>query len=307
MKKFAPLFIIIAAALWGFDGIVLRPALYSLPVPLVVFVEHALAFLIMLPFLIWEFKEVKKLGKGDWGAFLWIAIFGGAIGTMAITKALFYVNFVNLSIVILLQKLQPLFALILAWLVLKEKLPKKFFYWAGLAIIATYLVVFGLSLPNFSTGDKTIAAALFSLLAAFAFGSSTVFSKRAIQKVNFRVGTYLRFGVTTLIMMLIILSTGDINSFNQITLHQLLIFLVIVFSSGGVAIFLYYYGLKRVKASASTIYELAFPLSAIILEYIIRGNILSWIQWLGAVLLGYAIFKVAKLKEGQEQIGNQNL
>lgn len=305
MKKTAPLFIIIAAFLWALDGIVLRPSLYSLPVPLVVFVEHALAFLIMLPFLIMEFKEVKKLKKGDWGAFLWIAIFGGAIGTMAITKALFYVDFVNLSIVILLQKLQPVFALVLAWLVLKERLPKKFFTWAVLAIIAAYFVTFGASLPNLSTGDKVLGAALFSLLAAFAFGSSTVFSKRAIKNVNFRVGTYLRFGMTTLIMFLIIAATGNLTNFNQITLHQFLIFLIIVFSSGGAAIFLYYYGLKRVKASASTICELAFPLSAILLEYFIRGNMLSWVQWVGAVLLGYSIYKVARLKEGRDQIENQ--
>ena len=104
MKKLAPLFIVIAAALWGLDGIVLRPSLYSLPVPLVVFVEHLLAFAVMLPFLIVEFKELKKLKKADWGSFIWIAVFGGAIGTMAITKALFYVDFVNLSKKKLLQK-----------------------------------------------------------------------------------------------------------------------------------------------------------------------------------------------------------
>lgn len=297
MKKFAPLFIIIAAALWGLDGIVLRPSLYSLPVPLVVFVEHALAFLIMIPFLIAEIKELKKLKKAEWGSFIWIAIFGGAIGTMAITKALFYVNFVNLSIVIVLQKLQPIFAIFLAWLVLKERLPKKFFTWALIAIVGGYFVTFGINLPNLSTGSKTVAAALFSLLAAFSFGSSTVFGKRALKAINYRVGTYLRFGVTTLIMFLIVAGTGNLVNFNQITLHQFLIFLIIVFSTGGVAIFLYYYGLKWVTASVSTICELSFPLTAILLEYFIRGNMLSWVQWAGAVILGYSIYKVSVIRE----------
>ncbi|MBU4369152.1 DMT family transporter [Patescibacteria group bacterium] len=302
LKKLAPLFIVAAATLWGLDGIILRPSLYSLPVPLVVFVEHALAFLIMLPFFIKEFKEVKKLKKGDWGAFVWIAIFGGAIGTMAITKALFYVHFVNLSVVILLQKFQPLFALFLAWLILKEKLPKKFFIWAGLAVVGGYFVTFGLKLPNFSTGEKTIAAALFSLLAAFSFASSTVFSKRAIQKINFRVGTYLRFGVTSLIMLLVVIGTGNINNINQINLHQFITFLIIVFSTGGLAIFLYYYGLKQVTASVSSICELGFPVSAILFEYLIRGNVLSWAQWIGAIILGYSIYKVSVMKKEQTKI-----
>lgn len=301
LKKLAPLFIIIAAALWGLDGIILRPSLYSLPVPLVVFIEHALAFLIMLPFFIREFKEVRKLKKGDWGAFILVAILGGAIGTMAITKALFYVNFINLSIVILLQKFQPLFAILLAWLILKEKLPKKFFAWAGLAIIGGYLVTFGLETPSLSTGEKTIAAALFSLLAALSFASSTVFSKRAIQKISFRMGTYLRFGITSLVMLLIVIGTGDINNINQINLHQFITFLIIVFSTGGLAIFLYYYGLKQVTASVSTICELAFPLSAILLEYLIRNNLLSWAQWVGVIILIYSIYKVSIMKEGRDR------
>jgi len=45
MKKLAPLFVILGASLWGVDGIVLRPSLFTLPVPLVVFIESAIPFL----------------------------------------------------------------------------------------------------------------------------------------------------------------------------------------------------------------------------------------------------------------------
>src|SRR3989338_9153434 len=166
-KLYAPLFIVVAAFLWALDGIVLRPNLYSLPVALVVLVEHALAFLAMLPFFIAELKEIKKLKAADWGAFLWVAVFGGVLGTMFITKALFYVDFVNLSIVVLIQKLQPVFALLLAWLFLKERMPKRFFFLAALAVVTTYFITFGLKLPEFNTGDKTLGAALFALGAAF--------------------------------------------------------------------------------------------------------------------------------------------
>ena len=79
------------------------------------------------PFFIKRFSSLKQLKKKDWLAFFGVALLGGAIGTMAITKALFYVNFVNLSVVILLQKLQPVFAISLATIFLKEKLPKEFF------------------------------------------------------------------------------------------------------------------------------------------------------------------------------------
>ena len=295
-KLFAPLLVVIAASLWAVDGIVLRPSLYSLPVPLVVFVESAIVAILLSPFFIKRFSSLKQLKKKDWLAFFGVALLGGAIGTMAITKALFYVNFVNLSVVILLQKLQPVFAISLATIFLKEKLPKEFFLWAGLAIVGAYFMTFGTTLPNFSTGDKTTIAALFALLAAFSFSSSTVLSKRALRNVDYEMGTYLRFLFATIIMLIIAVSTGDILSLTEITTKQIIIFLIIAFTTGGAAIFLYYYGLKKISASVASICELAFPLTAVVLEYFVHGNILSPVQWIGAAILLISILKVSGIK-----------
>lgn len=295
-KLFAPLLVVIAASLWAVDGIVLRPSLYSLPVPLVVLVESSIVAILLTPFFIKRFSSLRYLKKKDWLAFFGVALLGGAIGTMAITKALFYVNFVNLSVVILLQKLQPVFAISLATIFLKEKLPKEFFLWAALAIIGAYFMTFGLSAPNFSTGDKTTIAALFALLAAFSFSSSTVLSKRALRNVDYEMGTYLRFLFATIIMLIIASTTGDISSISEITTKQIIIFLIIAFTTGGAAIFLYYYGLKRISASVASICELAFPLTAVVLEYVVHGNILSIVQWIGAAVLLISILKVSGLK-----------
>lgn len=292
-KLFAPLLVVIAASLWAVDGIILRPSLYSLPVTLVVFVESSIVAILLTPFFIKKFSLLKHLKKKDWLAFFGVALLGGAVGTMAITKALFYVNFVNLSVVILLQKLQPVFAISLATIFLKEKLPKEFFLWAGLAIVGAYFMIFGTTLPNFSTGNKTTIAALFALLAALSFSSSTVLSKRALRNVDYEMGTYLRFLFATIIMMVIAASTGDISSLSEITTKQIIIFLIIAFTTGGAAIFLYYYGLKRISASVASICELAFPLTAVVLEYFVHGNILSPVQWIGTGVLLISILKVS--------------
>ena len=289
----APLFVIIAASLWGVDGIVLRPALFGLPVPLVVFVESAAVALLLSPYFIKHVPLLKNLQMKDWLAFFLVALLGGAIGTMAITKALFYVNFVNLSVVILLQKLQPVFAITLAAIFLKEKLTRNFFVWSGLAIIGAYFMTFGTKLPELSTGDKTAAAAVFALLAALAFSSSTVLSKRALRNVSFEMGTYLRFLFSAVIMLMIVGFTGDMNSVSEITTKQVVVFLIIAFTTGGLAIFLYYYGLKRITASVAAICELAFPLTAVLLEFLLRGNILDVIQWIGAGVLLLSILKVS--------------
>jgi len=295
MNRFAPLFVIIAASLWGIDSILLRPHLYTLPVPLVVFLESIIVAVLLTPILFKKFSDLKNLKTKDTLSFLGVAFFGGAIGTMAITKGLFYVDYVNLSIVVLMQKLQPVFALILASLLLKEKLPKDFFKWACLSIVGALLMTFGLNIPNLDTGDHTVIAALFALLAAFSFGFSTVLSKRALKNITYEIGTYLRFVATSIIMFIVVLLVGDFSAVNEVTEFQWMIFGIIAFTSGGLAIFLYYYGLKRISASLATIAELSFPLTAILLEYFLHDNILDWLQWIGTIILIYSIFRVTKL------------
>lgn len=286
----------LAATLWAVDGIVLRPYLFNLPVPLVVFIESTIVAIILTPFFYKDFNLIKNIHRKDWISFLGVAFFGGALGTMAITRALFFVNYVNLSIVIFIQKLQPVFAIVLAALILKEKLTAEFLFWAALSILGAYIITFGFSLPVLDTGDKTALAALFALVAAFSFGFSTVLSKRALKNVGFQLGTYLRFTITSIIMLIVVIATGSLSSFDQIATKQFYVFLIIAFSTGGPAIFLYYYGLKKISASVATICELAFPLSAVILEYFVHGKILSPVQWIGAVILLFSIIKVSGIE-----------
>ena len=293
MSRFAPTFIITAAILWGIDGIVLRPSLYSLPVTIVVFIESLIVTIYLFPIFIKNIPVIKKLDFYDWLSFIGVAIFGGVLGILAITKALFYVNFVNLSIVILIQKLQPIFAISFAVILLKEKLHKQFIFWAALAILGAYIMAFGFTIPDISADDKTFMAALYSLLAAFSFGFSTVLSKRALHHSNFKLATYLRYILSTILMLVIVLAYGELNQISEISNSQILTFLLIAFTTGGPAMFLYYYGLKYTSASSSTILELAFPLTAILLEYFIRGNILNIVQWIGVVVLFVSIAKVS--------------
>ena len=58
--------------------------------------------------------------------------------------------------------------------------------------------------------------------------------------------------------------------------------------------FLYYFGLKRLKASQATILELFRPLSAILLDYFINGNILTPIQIWATVVLLFAFFQIIR-------------
>lgn len=294
-RRFAPLFVILAAILWGIDGIVLRPSLYTLPVILVVMIESSAAALIMTPFFINQFSKLKQLNYKEWGSLLGVAVLGGAVGTLAITKAIFYVQYINLSVVVLIQKLQPVFAIALAALLLKERLPKIFIKWAVIALVGAYFMTFGLHVPNLNTGDKTLFAAGFALLATVSFASSTVLSKRLLRKIDFHFATYLRFLVTAVLMIILVVLTQKMEAIHQVTRHQWVIFMFIILFTGAPAIFLYYFGLQQIPASVSTICELAFPISAILLEYAIYKKYFSAAQWVGTIMLLYSIVRISSM------------
>jgi len=114
------------------------------------------------------------------------------------------------------------------------------------------------------------------------------------------LGTYIRFSITAIFMFFIVLSFGELSSVNNINEDQAMIFLLIALITGGPAIFLYYYGLKHITASVSTICELAFPLTAVLLEYSLRGNILGSVQWVGVLILLFSIIRVSILKASMD-------
>jgi len=281
-----------AASLWGMDGIILTPKLYNLNVWFVVFILHAIPFLMMNIFLFKRYKYFKYLNKAEFLSLLAVALFGGAIGTWAIVKALFLVNFKSLSIVVLLQKLQPVFAIALAHFLLKEPLKKHFIRWGSLALIAGYFLTFGWEIPHIEHHKNTIYAALFAVLAAFSFGASTVFSKKILHKLDFITATFFRYATTSVLSFIIVLLTGHLMDFTQMTPQNWLIVGIIALTSGSVAIFIYYYGLKKINAMLATIMELFFPITAILLDYFVNGQKLTVIQWISAAVMIYAIIKI---------------
>ena len=293
--------ICVAAALWGLDGIVLTPQLYRLNITPVVFILHAFPFLLMNIFLFREYKYLPQFSRSDLFILFFISLLGGAVGTMAIVKALFLVNFKALTVVVLLQKLQPVFAITLAAVLLKEKLQKNFLLWAAIAVLAGYFLTFGFHTPDFSTGDNTALAALYSLLAAAAFGSSTVLSKKILFKYSPFTATFYRYGITAFIMLIVLMVNGKIMEIGGVTSHEWLIFVIIGLTTGSGAIFLYYVGLIRIRAMLATICELMFPITAIILDYFVNGKILTPVQWISAAIMIGAILKLSIQKPETEQ------
>lgn len=290
-----PLFIIIAALLWAFDGLI-RQHLYSLPPITIIFFEHLIGLVILTPF-VYKYVLETKLTKREWWLIILIAVLSGLLGTLWFTTALGKVHFISLSVVFLLQKLQPLFAIGTASIFLKEKFDNRYIKWAVLALASAYFVTFPNGVVNLETGEGTIIAALYALGAAFAWGSSTTFSKMLLGKVDFKVSTFYRFLATTVISLPILFIFSHGPSLFAPTLTQFGLLLLIAVSTGMVALLIYYRGLSKTPVHISTILELTFPFIAIFIDRIVNNTTLTPSQWVASFVLVFAIYQIAKLRE----------
>lgn len=294
MKKFnsGPLFVIFAAFLWSLDGF-LRRSLYTLPATVIVFWEHTIGALILLPFLFHHKPEFKKLKKIDWLVFFLISFFSGALATIFYTKALGKVNYIQYSVVVLLQQMQPIFAISLAALLLKEKITSNFIKYAFLAIAGAYLVSFKELTINFQTGSGTIIAALLALGAGFFWGGGTVLGRYVLNKVKNITATGIRFWLTVPISLFIVFATKNQQQLLSLSKVQWLTLLAISLSTGMVAMLFYYYGLRKIEAKVSTICELFWPVSAMIIGFFFLKEILTLSQLIGSFLILFSIYKIS--------------
>lgn len=291
--KYGSVAVVVSALLWSVDGL-LRRHLYTLPPSVIVFYEHAFGFLLLLPFIFYSWKAFKVLTRKQWVAIVGVSFLSGAVGTILYTAALGRVQYIPFSVVVLLQQLNPIFAIVTAALLLKEPLGKRFFGLSAVALVAAYFVTFPDISVNLSTGTGTAIAALFAVGAAAAWGASTAFSKYALKGTSSLHITALRFGITPIFALMFVVLSGSTGSLTAITLEEFKYLVAITFSTGLVALAIYYFGLKRVLASRAAILELAWPASAVVVGYIWLDQGLTVTQGIAALVLTGSIYLIAR-------------
>ncbi len=284
--KFGTLAVIGAALLWSLDGL-LRRHLYTLPAPVIVFWEHVFGFIVLAPLIIATAKAFKKLTRKQWLSIGLVSFLSGAVGTIAYTAALGRINYISFSVVVLLQQLNPIFAVGAAAVMLRERLSRRFVALSVIALVAAYVVTFPNLRVNLATGSGTLVAALLAIAAAASWGTSTAFSKYALKGTSSLHITSVRFGLTPIFAFIFVLLSGSTGSLGALTASQWKYIVAITFSTGMLALAIYYFGLKRVLASRAAMLELTWPLSAVFVGYFFLNERLTATQLIGsAVLLG---------------------
>ncbi|GAB3473039.1 DMT family transporter [Nocardiopsis coralliicola] len=284
----------VAAGMWGTSALMREPLSAVMPAPAIVFYEHAVIALCLLPWIVPAFRSLAAAGPRAIAA---MAVVGG--GSSALATTLFTLAFTVGDPVTpqVLQKLQPLFAILLAVLLLGERLRPRFALYALPALAGTWLLAF----PDpLSVSLDSAAGAGLAIGAAALWAAGTVLGRFAGTSMSFLHVTAVRFTFGLPIALLISLATGYSLALPPAQIPTLLLLALV---PGLIALSLYYWGLSRTPASRATIAEIAFPLVAAFVGVAVLGAQLAWHQWLGAAVILVAITAMASSRAAAEPTG----
>jgi drug/metabolite transporter, DME family len=292
-----PTLIVLAAMLWGTDALWRTELLKTLPAPAIVFWEHVI-LVAATGWLLWRGRhELVTLRRSDWVAVALVGVGASAVATVLFTEAF---RLASPTTVVLLQKAQPLVAIILAAVLLREPLPVFFWRLLPVALAGTYLISFGDSGPlaSLSSAGVKPLGAILALVAAALWGAGTVLGRRLLARVSYPVMTALRFAAA-LPALAVITATSGWAVPGPGALPPLLALALI---AGGVGLLLYYRGLRDTPAAVATLCELSFPITAIILNATVLGTPIAPNQVAGILLLwgSIGLMRHAPVRAGPE-------
>lgn len=270
----------VAAALWGTDGLLRLPLADALPAATVVFAEHLLVVAVLLPLLPRAVRALLACGPREWVAVL---VIGG--GSSALATALFTAAFQSGDPVtpLVLQKLQPLFAMLAAFLLLGERLRGGYLLFALPALLGAWLLAFADPL------DVEVAAARTALLAlgaAALWAAGTVLARLVSARLRPAEVTVLRFSIGLPFAAIVVAVQGNpfaVGWSNAIGVALLALV------PGLLALSLYYVGMRATPAARATLAELAFPVTAALVSVTVLDATLSATQWIGLIVVVAAV------------------
>jgi len=291
-----PIWVGLAAFLWATDALVRFPAISKIDPTFIILFEHVLAVLVLLPWIYRKYgKSAFSLNQGEWLSAIFSGVGGSATATLLFTASFKYIN---PSVAVLLQKLQPVLVVLIAYAFLGERPAKKFYLWGSFALFSGLV----LSFPDFDFDfllkkDSHSLGVQYALAAALVWAASTVAGKNLLRRTPPPVATFWRFFFGLLgITLLVLVSRTPLQLEYLIPGPPLYSLLYLSLVPGLLAIMVYYMGLSSTPAGVTSFIELVYPIGAVILNTVFLHTALNPVQTIagGALLVAVAMLSTHK-------------
>ncbi len=282
------LLVALGAALWGTDALFRWALAFQMPAPVVVFWEHVILVVVTLPLLLRFVRNRPGLDLKDFAAIVFVGAGASALATILFTQAFTYGD---PNTPLLIQKLQPVIAVLGAYLLLRERLLPRYAWYFVVALGGAWLITF--KDPTSVTVTQAIPA-LLALGAASLWAMGTVLGRHLTHKIPPNELTAVRFAVGLPAALVILIARDEVSVAMEVTLADLRALALLALVPGLAALMIYYRGLSTTPASSATLAELAFPLTAIFVNWLRFETSPNETQWIGILTLSVTIIVMGR-------------
>jgi drug/metabolite transporter (DMT)-like permease len=190
---------------------------------------------------------------------------------------------------VLIGHMQPVFIILLGFVFLKSDKIGKFDYLGIIFMISAGILVTTRTLQNLAGLRFGSAGDLYVLLAAVAWATTSIVTRRYLTELPGSTLSFYRFLFAGVVFIAYAAATRGIRIDN---FYQAALGVVI-----GIGTILYYEGLIRIKAAQVAALELSTPFYATVIAFVVLGEYITPMQALGIISLFIGIFFLSK-KEG---------
>lgn len=228
-------------------------------------------------------KGDLRINRKQFGALVYLALAGTVIADLLYLLALSKVPVIN---AILIGHLQPIFIVLISFLIMREEKLTIFDYMGMLVMMIAGLMVTTRTIDNLTALKLGTSGDLIVLSATVAWATTAVAMRKYLRDMNAGVVAFYRFTMAAVIFIVYSLVRSNVSIAN---IYQILIGITV-----GIGIILYYEGMKRIKAAQVSALELSTPFFGAFLSFIVLKETVTVLQISGILLMFAGVYLLAR-------------
>ena len=278
--------VLLASLLWALEPVLAKLSYQNSDFEHTLAVRAILVTLTALVYVVMTNRGNLRIDRRQLSALVYVAFAANVFGDVAYFFALTRIPVVN---AVLIGNLQPIFIVMIGFLVLREERLSKFDYLAIVVMMTAGILIATRSLENLMAFRLGTYGDLVVLSATVAWSTTTIAFRKYLREMNAGVVTFYRFLFASLVFAAYLVSS---SGFGAVNMYQIMIGIVV-----GIGTILYFEGLKRNKAAEVSALELSTPLFAAVLGFLVLGELVTQLQIVGMSLLLIGVFFLSRREE----------
>lgn len=207
-------------------------------------------------------------------------------------------NYTTVSLATVSYYFAPVIVMVLAPLILKEKLTKKQVICFLISTIGLVLIV---GTFEFKKGNANVIGILLGVLAA-CFYATVILINKKIKAIDGIQRTFLQFLASLIAIVPYTLLTSGINLFS-LSGDNFMWLLIVGIVHTGIAYCLYFSSMKELPSQKVSIFSYIDPMTSILLSFMILNERFTLLQLLGTILiLGSTILNEINFKKRENKV-----